>query len=163
MNLSLPITRCALILAELVFLSAMVPAQTIPPDRNTLEEGLGSGMASYADPNDYPGPKHILDLADSLRLTEEQIKNLVAISDAMEASSRSLGVRIIRLEEQLEELFRTGEASEDQTRAIAVSIGTLRGELRAVHLGAHLQAREVLSPRQRTLYTALRYGPRKQE
>jgi hypothetical protein len=139
-------------------LCGVAGAQSVPPDRDALEQGSGGGMASYADPNDFPGPKHILDLADTLRLSEDQIKQIEAIADAMSAESRSLGMRIIEREETLEELFRTGTALEGQTRSIAVEIGTLRGRLRAVHLIAHIQARDILAGRQRDLYTSLRYG-----
>jgi Spy/CpxP family protein refolding chaperone len=152
-------SRPIAIAGAFLLLSASIEAQTVPSDRNILESGMGAGMASYADPNDYPGPKHILDLADTLNLTEDQIKLIEAISDGMIANSQALGMKIIEREERLEELFRSGTAGEKETRAIAVDIGTLRGDLRSVHLAAHIQAREVLSSGQRTLYTVLRYGP----
>lgn len=155
-------THTCLCLALLCLLRVgRAPAQPVPADRELLENGSGAGMAAYADPADFPGPRHILDLADTLALTENQIKQIEAISDDMGAQARALGIRIIEQEELLESLFRNGNAGEEETRNIATSIGTLRGRLRAVYLTAHIEARDVLTAGQRQLYTELRYGIRK--
>ncbi len=159
--------RCAMrippvpALALLLLLPGIdVAGQTIPPDRDDLLSGRGTDPEFTADPIDVPGPKQILDLADTLRLSEEQIKQIEAIADAAAAEARALGIRIIEQEERLEELFRTGTAREQETRAVAVEIGTLRGRLRAVYLAAHLQAADLLTRRQRGLIAALRAGGR---
>ncbi len=47
-------------------------AQTFPADRKGLENGEGMGIVKYAELNGYPGPKHVLELVNELRLTEEQ-------------------------------------------------------------------------------------------
>ena len=58
----------------IVVLSALndAGAQTIPADRKGLENGEGMGMAKYAEINGYSEPRHVLELAEELKLTEEQ-------------------------------------------------------------------------------------------
>lgn len=131
-------------------------AQTIPVDRGALEAGAGAGMAAYADPNGYPGPKHVLEMQDTLRLNDNQLKDIESIYDEMGENARALGLQIIALEEQLHDLFKQGKAKEDDVRQRAAEIGRLRGELRSVHLAAHIQASRVLNRRQIELYTQLR-------
>ncbi len=140
-----------------------VSGQTIPADREALESGAGAGMASYADPNGYPGPKHILELQDTLQLSDDQVKEVQSIFDDMSENAKSLGVRIITLEEELSRLFARGEARESDVKSHSVEIGRLRGELRSVHLIAHIRAKHVLTKKQNELYTRLRHpGGKKQ-
>jgi hypothetical protein len=42
-------------------------------DVEALENGQGWGLAKPAELNGYPGPLHVLELADELQLTEEQV------------------------------------------------------------------------------------------
>lgn len=152
--------RCAIRTMGVVLfsLAPFIPSwgQTVPIDREALESGAGAGMAAYADPNGYPGPKHVLEMQDTLRLTDDQLKDIESIFDEMSESARSLGSRIVRLEEQLHDLFTTGTAEEPDVRHRSTEIGRLRGELRSVHLVAHLQATRVLNRQQIELYTQLR-------
>lgn len=144
----------------LLALIAFVPAgaQTVPVDREALESGAGAGMAAYADPNGYPGPMHVLELQDTLRLSDEQVKDVGSIFDEMSENARALGLRIIMFEEQLHDLFKQGKAEYDDVRQRSAEIGKLRGDLRAVHLTAHLQTTRVLTQEQIDLYTRLRKG-----
>jgi Spy/CpxP family protein refolding chaperone len=135
-----------------------VHAQSVPSDRDALENSSGSGMASYADANKYPGPLHVLEMSDQLELTDEQLKHIEAIYDDMKEKARAKGDIIIRKEEELSRMFSSATAHEESVLQTAREIGTLRGELRAVHLLAHLQAADVLSESQRLLYHHLRHG-----
>ena len=132
--------------------------QNVPSDSDVLEGASGAGMASYADLNGYPGPKHILEMRDTLRLTDEQEKDIEAIFDEMSGNARAKGEQVIAKEEELHARFKNGTASEPEVRRRAGEIGTLRGELRAVHLTAHIQARRVLTKQQIALYNTLRHG-----
>jgi Spy/CpxP family protein refolding chaperone len=118
--------------------------------------GAGMGFAKVAELNHYPGPRHVLDLAGKLHLTEEQIQKGRAIFDAMKGEAISLGKRIVEEERLLDSLFAeqrvTREQLEDATNRIAV----LQGKLRATHLRAHLLMKEVLTPEQIQLYDELR-------
>ena len=45
--------------------------------------GHGMGLALAAELNRYPGPKHVLELSDQLKLTREQKDATQAIYDSM--------------------------------------------------------------------------------
>jgi len=149
--------------ALLFVVSRLVQGQTIPSDKEALENSEGAGMASYADLNGYPGPKHILDMQEELNTSEEQRKDIQSIVEAMKESARVKGDAIIAKEVELEKLFRMGKATELDARRLSREIGTLRGELRAVHLTAHVQAKQVLTKEQVATYNSIRSGMRQHE
>lgn len=134
----------------------MAGGQTVPTDRAALEGSEGAGMALYAEMNGYPGPKHIIELQDQLRLSDDQLKEVQALFDEMHEAARSKGEEIIAEEEKLHALFAGRTATESNVKALAMSIGRLRGELRAVHLMAHVQAERVLTNEQKASYVELR-------
>ena len=121
-----------------------------------LRAGEGMGMALPAELNAYPGPKHVLELADSLGLTEEQAAAVEAAHDEMAGAAVTLGERVIEAERALDRLFADGVATDEAVRAATAEVARLRGELRAVHLVAHLRTREALSRHQLHEYQRLR-------
>ena len=124
-----------------------------------LGSGRGMGLALAAELNGYPGPRHVLDLAHELGLTPDQRAQTEALFEAMRAEAVRLGERIVEREAALDRLFADGEATDVAVREVAGEIGRLQGELRAVHLGAHLTMRDLLAPHQVARYAALRgYG-----
>ncbi|MEK9138637.1 MAG: hypothetical protein AAB393_16055 [Bacteroidota bacterium] len=152
------------VLVPLLFaLASLARAQAIPPDKESLENSEGAGMAAYADVNGYPGPKHILEMQDMLMLTEEQRKDIQSIFEAMKESARAKGDAIIQKERQLESLFRTEKATEAEVKKMSSEIGRLRGELRAIHMVAHIQAKQVLIKDQTALYNSLRREMKQQK
>ena len=121
--------------------------------------GRGMGLALPAELNGYPGPRHVLDLADELDLTAEQRSRIQTLFDEMRAGAVRLGERIVAGEAALDRLFAEGVATGEAVREAAVELGRLRGELRAWHLGYHLATREALTPHQTARYAELRgYG-----
>ena len=146
------------VLALLFFLPYPLIGQTIPPDREILEKSEGGGMAMYADMNGYPGPKHVLEMVDQLDLSDQQVNDIQAIFDEMSERARAKGKAIIAREQQLDDLFQSGKADQETVERLSREIGTMRGELRAIHLVAHLSAAQVLSPEQTEEYNALRHG-----
>ena len=126
-------------------------------EREALEQGQGFGMALAADRSGYPGPKHILELKEQLKLTAEQESAVTALMDAMKEKARPLGQQILKAEQQLEELFRAGR-SEAELREETYRIATLRAQLRWVHLETHLAARKLLTGEQLADYQRLRHG-----
>ena len=128
----------------------------IPADRDVLLNGEGAGQAKYAEMNGYPGPKHVIELSDTLQLTMSQRKAVTGIFKEMEARAKELGQRIVRIEEELNTAFRQGLVSDRSVKDDTEQIGRLRGRLRAVHLTAHLKTKDVLSKQQRDLYKVLR-------
>jgi Spy/CpxP family protein refolding chaperone len=123
-----------------------------------VREGRGFGMAFAADQNGYPGPMHILELREALRLTAEQEARARSLMEAMFAESRPKGAALLAAEERLRALFRSGTATEAGVRAQVAEIERLRAELRLVHLLTHLRSRDLLSEEQRAAYHALRWG-----
>jgi Spy/CpxP family protein refolding chaperone len=121
--------------------------------------GEGMGFALAAELNHYPGPRHALELADSLRLTAEQRAAIAAVRDRMSTEARRLGETIIERERGLDRAFADESIREDALRSLTAEIARLNGELRFVHLRAHLAVRAALSPEQVRRYDRLRgYG-----
>ena len=141
----------------LSILPTLLFSQTVPSDKESLEKSEGTGMALYADRNGYPGPKHILEMQDTLKLTDDQVKDISAIIDEMSENARAIGEQIIAKEQELESLFRLGKATESLTRQLTTDIGNLRGQLRAVHMIAHIQAKSILTKEQISTYMSLRH------
>ncbi|MGH1542628.1 MAG: hypothetical protein ACRBHB_19565 [Arenicella sp.] len=121
-----------------------------------LLNGEGMGFALSAELNEYPGPKHVLELSDSLLLTPSQLNQTKSLFSQMNQQAKKLGAKLIKHEQQLDTLFRTGHISSQQIRHSVTAISTIQSELRALHLIAHIQQRDLLSPEQQILYQQLR-------
>jgi Spy/CpxP family protein refolding chaperone len=128
-------------------------------DIAALLKGDGMGFAKAAELNGYPGPKHVLDLADRLKLSADQRQQIEAIFEKMSAAAKPLGAELVERERVLDQLFQKGEITPDRLAVETAAIGDLQGRLRDVHLSAHLETRVLLHPEQITLYEQLRgYG-----
>ena len=121
-----------------------------------LTNGAGMGLARAAELNGYPGPRHVLELADSLALTAEQRGIARVIFDGMQGRARELGGRILEAEKALDAAFAGGEQTEEALAAAVAEIARLQGELRTVHLQAHLATRALLTEHQIHEYDRLR-------
>ena len=97
--------------------------------------------------------------AGKLRLSPEQATPVPEIVRAMASEARRLGVLVLDAERDLALAFRSGEIDGTNLRARVERIAALRGELRAVHLQAHLETRAVLDPAQLARYGELRGHP----
>ena len=124
-----------------------------------LREGRGMAMALAAELNHHPGPMHVLELADVLKLTAEQKTAVQAAHDRMKATAVALGGEIVGLERQLDEAFATGAIDEKKLAELTSAIAERQGRLRYAHLAAHITTRAVLSPEQVKMYDEARgYG-----
>ena len=123
-----------------------------------LRAGRGMGMALAAELNDYPGPRHVLDLSDKLGLglTPAQRKRVSRLFDEMPRRARALGGQILAAERRLDRLFAQKRAGDAKLRSITAVIARRNGDLRYVHLGYHLSVCGLLSDRQIARYAALR-------
>jgi Spy/CpxP family protein refolding chaperone len=121
-----------------------------------LQSGRGMGLALPAELNGYPGPRHVLELADQLELTSAQRAETQRLFDAMQAQAIALGSQVIAGEAALDRLFATGTASDAAILAAAVEVGRAQGALRGHHLRYHVAMRELLSPHQVMRYRQLR-------
>ena len=116
------------------------------------ENGRGMGFAKAAELNSYPGPMHVLELAEELRLTPPQRAEAKAAFDAMKADAVRLGRRVVELERELEAAFASGKADDATVDRLSSEIGNTLGRLRAVHLKAHLRMKRALSAEQVIAY-----------
>lgn len=126
-------------------------------EREALEKGQGFGMALAADRNGYPGPKHILELKEPLKLTPRQEAAVTELMAGMKEKALARGREILAAEERLEEMFRSGR-SEAELREETYRIATLRAQLRWVHLETHVAARKLLTADQLNTYQRMRHS-----
>lgn len=124
-----------------------------------LLAGRGLGYAKAAELNRYPGPAHVLELAQPLALSDAQAESTRAIHARMESRAKALGAQLVAAEAELDHLFRAGTANVDGVAAALETIARLQAQLRGAHLNAHIEQREVLSAEQVQRYVHLRgYG-----
>jgi Spy/CpxP family protein refolding chaperone len=124
-----------------------------------LVAGEGAGYALAAELNRYPGPRHVLDLAVELELTEEQRREVSGIFDAMHEQAVALGARLVEAERELDRLFRERSITRERLNELVSSIAELGGQLRYVHLEAHLRTTRLLTHEQIHRYVQERgYG-----
>ena len=124
-----------------------------------LGAGRGMGLAMAAELNGYPGPSHVLELADKLELTPDQRRRIKAMFDAMKAEAVPLGSKLIEQEADLDKQFASRTVTPESLKASTAALAATQGELRETHLKYHLSTAEVLSPHQMMLYAELRgYG-----
>lgn len=127
-----------------------------PQEIEDLLVGRGMGFAKAAELNGYPGPAHALELADRLELDAEQIAAIRGVHQRMEAAARTLGADLVARERALDRLFAQGHIDPASLAGITAEIGRLWGELRRVHLAAHLETRVRMSEAQIHRYKTLR-------
>lgn len=118
--------------------------------------GKGMGLAKAAELNHYPGPAHVLELIEKLKLTPQQKQQVEKIFQEMQQAAKSLGKQIVDLEKYLDELFSTKKIDDPQLKKTLNEISTLQGQLRYAHLAAHLQVNQILNPQQVADYDRLR-------
>jgi Spy/CpxP family protein refolding chaperone len=121
-----------------------------------LLEVRGMGLAKAAELNSYPGPLHVLQLANELGLSDAQRKATDSLYANMRDRALSIGRQIIEAERTLDRAFANGAIEPATLRSQVRAIATLQGELRAVHLEAHLAQRSLLTPEQIAQYDVLR-------
>lgn len=121
-----------------------------------LLAGRGAGMALPAELNRYPGPVHVLELADTLRLSPEQETETRRLFERMRAEAVPLGKAVVAKEAELDRLFASSSAAEASLHALVADIARLRGDLRLAHLKYHLATRDLLSPAQVAAYATAR-------
>ena len=130
-----------------------------PEEVAALESGAGARQALPAELNQYPGPRHVLELADSLDLTPAQRIDVEAIRAHMAERAIALGRAVLVAERELSRIFAEGRADEEGVARATAEVARIRGELQAVHLVAHIRTRALLTMHQIHTYDRLRgYG-----
>ena len=121
-----------------------------------LRAGRGMGLALAAELNGYPGPMHVLELADALHLSGQQRAKMQELFAAMKAEAIPLGERLIAQEADLDDSFASKTITGTSLAASTGAIGATHGALRQTHLKYHLFTLEVLTPVQLQRYAELR-------
>jgi Spy/CpxP family protein refolding chaperone len=118
--------------------------------------GAGMGLAKAAELNGFPGPKHVLELAAELGLTDRQKQTTQQIYDRMHNDAVRLGKLIVAKERELNDSFAQNQINAGKLDAITSDIARLQAGLRAAHLRAHLEMKRVLTVEQTMKYNKLR-------
>jgi hypothetical protein len=121
-----------------------------------LRAGRGMGLALAAELNGYPGPLHVLELADRLQLSSNQARRVRGLYEAMKSEAIAVGEKLIAAELELDRQFAESTITPAVLAFLAAQIGERQGELRAVHLKYHLTTAELLTPDQKRHYSELR-------
>jgi hypothetical protein len=121
-----------------------------------LNAGHGMSLALAAELNGYPGPLHVLELADALQLSDRQRSRTNMLVEVMKAETIPIGKTIFSEESTLDRLFSERDVTRASLDAAVARISAAQGQLRASHLRYHLAMVEVLSPAQIALYAKLR-------
>lgn len=121
-----------------------------------LRAGRGMTLALSAELNGYPGPAHVIELAEALALSAPQLARTQALFARMQGEASALGEALIDAERALDALFARREAPDDNVGAATARAAQLQGQLRATHLRYHLAMLEVLTPQQIAQYNRLR-------
>jgi hypothetical protein len=121
-----------------------------------LRAGRGMSLALAAEVNGYPGPLHVLELADQLQLTAQQRAQTQQLFDAMKDEAIAVGATLIEQETALDRAFADRRISDVSLARLTSQIGETQGRLRATHLKYHLSTSALLSAAQRERYADLR-------
>jgi hypothetical protein len=124
-----------------------------------LGAGRGMGLALAAELNGYPGPSHILELADKLNLSTDQRAGIQRLFDAMKAEAMPLGAKLIEQEADLDKQFAGRTVTPDSLKVSTAAVAATQGALRETHLKYHLSTAAILNSVQLQRYAELRgYG-----
>ena len=125
-----------------------------------LRAGRGMGFALAAELNGYPGPSHVVELADQLGLTAEQRSKVQEMFSAMKIETTPIGDRLIEQESDLDRHFADRTITAESLGSATAAISKTQGELRHAHLKYHLLTAAVLDRTQLAKYAELRgYAP----
>jgi hypothetical protein len=123
---------------------------------SALLAGQGAGFAKAAELNGYPGPMHVLELADRLSLSAEQRSATQRLMSEHKERARSLGAGVVNAERELDNIFAQRTAAPDAVETATRRVALLQAELRAEHLKTHLAQTALLELEQVRLYGVLR-------
>ena len=128
-------------------------------DVQSLQNGTGEafgGIAKLAELNGYPGPRHVLDIAQELQLTDRQRMEIELIYQNMSNNAKSIGSAIIGIEQDMDEVFANKSITEENLITLLDKSANLYGQLRFVHLSAHLDTAQIMTTEQIQMYNEMR-------
>ena len=114
------------------------------------------GLALPAELNGYPGPSHVLELADKLSLSAQQTGQMQRLFDSMKAEAVVIGAKLIRKPPWTINQFSGRTITAESLKTATAQIGATQADLRNTHLKDHVQTVQILTPQQVQEYSALR-------
>lgn len=121
-----------------------------------LLKGDGMGYAKAAELNGYPGPAHVIELADALALDEAQRAATQQLMQQHKARARELGASLVEAERQLDRAFAHRHIDEQRLSSLTRRAAELQAQLRSEHLATHLAQTRLLTPLQVQRYNEMR-------
>jgi Spy/CpxP family protein refolding chaperone len=125
-------------------------------DIEELKNGRGWGLAKAAELNGVPGPIHLLEMKEEIKLSPKQIQKIEDVYQRMKGEAISLGLELIELERKLNNHFSKGTITEKLLNKLLGEIAHVYKKLRYTHLSAHLETPNIVTPQQIALYNKLR-------
>jgi hypothetical protein len=124
-----------------------------------LKAGRGMGLALAAELNGYPGPAHLLELADKLELSADQRSKLQELFASMKQEALPIGAKLLEQESGLDQEFVSHTITPESLKSTTAAIGATQAVLRETHLKYHLFTATLLTQSQMQRYSELRgYG-----
>lgn len=160
-----------IVVAVLMFVSGNSHAQTHQPyggmqhrqikalsdeQLGDLRAGRGMGLALPAELNGYPGPLHVIQLANELGLTPDQRARIERLYEKMKSEAIRVGAQLIAREATLDRLFADRKVTTANLADATAKIGQTQAQLRATHLRYHILTVAVLTANQVDQYSQLR-------
>ena len=118
--------------------------------------GAGMSLALPAELNGYPGPRHVLDEAEALGLSEDQREAISTIFDTMQSQAIAVGLQYISAEQRLDSLFAAKAITAESLQESVAAAESLKARLRVIHLSAHLETTGLMDEEQISHYQHLR-------
>src|SRR3982074_3554423 len=92
-----------------------------------LGAGRGMGLALAAELNGYPGPSHVLELADKLDLSADQRTRVKTLFDSMKQEALPLGAKLIEQEAELDRQFANRTVTPASLKSATAAIASTQG------------------------------------
>lgn len=147
------------LLLMFLFTAAAHAQQLSPQEIQQYLSGAGMGYAKAAELNHFPGPMHVLELADKMGLSAEQRSATQRLMDEHKADARAIGAKFVDAERKVEALFRSGQVPQEKLAQAVSEAAALQGRYRLSHLETHRRMRALLTDAQVKRYDELRgYG-----
>ncbi|OMH31794.1 hypothetical protein [Motiliproteus sp. MSK22-1] len=125
-------------------------------DIQQIQAGKGWGLAKAAELNGYPGPRHVLDMAEELGLTSDQQETVKTLFELMQTQAVVVGERYLKIERQIDLAFNNKNIDSNSLKKLIDNSAEALAELRYVHLEKHLAVIRQLSQHQVVTYNKLR-------
>jgi Spy/CpxP family protein refolding chaperone len=145
-----------ILVAILALAANTAPAQLSSERSADYLSGAGMGYAKAAELNHFPGPMHVLELADKLGLSEQQRATTKELMDRHKRQARAIGAELVESERALEVLFKNGNVDEAALARAVRETAALEGEYRLSHLETDRRMRALLTEEQVKRYDELR-------